>query len=79
MDVIIGNPPFLGGKLLRRGLGDQYVNRLFALWDGRVARESDLCCYWLEKSRAVIESGRARRAIPMRAVRAGEGGGRGAV
>jgi len=47
-DVAIGNPPFLGGKLLRTGLGDDYVERVFALWDGRVARESDLCCYWFE-------------------------------
>ena len=73
VDVIVGNPPFLGGKLLRRGLGDQYVDRLFAVWDGRVARESDLCCYWLEKSRAAIESGRARRAglLATQAVRGG--------
>jgi len=61
-DVAIGNPPFLGGKLLRAELGDNYVNQMFALWDGRVARESDLCCYWFEKARATIESGRLKRA-----------------
>jgi type II restriction/modification system DNA methylase subunit YeeA len=61
VDVIVGNPPFLGGKLLRRELGDEYVDRLFAVWDGRVARESDLCCYWFEKGRAAIENGRAKR------------------
>ena len=60
--VVIGNPPFLGGKLLRNGLGDEYVNHLFALWDGRVARESDLCCYWFEKARAMIQEGRLQRA-----------------
>lgn len=72
-DVIVGNPPFLGGKLLRRGLGDNYVDRLFAVWDGRVARESDLCCYWLEKSRAAIESGLATRAglLATQAIRGG--------
>ena len=26
-DVVIGNPPFLGGKLLRRSLGDSYAER----------------------------------------------------
>jgi type II restriction/modification system DNA methylase subunit YeeA len=62
VDVIIGNPPFLGGKLLRRNLGDDYVDRLFAVYDGRVARESDLCCYWFEKARAAIETGRAKSA-----------------
>ncbi|MDP2673514.1 MAG: class I SAM-dependent DNA methyltransferase [Dehalococcoidia bacterium] len=62
VDVVVGNPPFLGGKLLRHGLGDDYVERLFAVWDGRVARESDLCCYWFEKARGAIEAGRAKRA-----------------
>lgn len=60
--VVIGNPPFLGGKLLRTELGDDYVNQIFALWDGRVARESDLCCYWFEKARAMIEQGTLQRA-----------------
>ncbi len=27
-EIIIGNPPFLGGKLLRTGLGDNYVDEL---------------------------------------------------
>ena len=60
-DAAIGNPPFLGGKLLRTELGDNYVDRLFTLWDGRVARESDLCCYWFEKARAMIEAGKLKR------------------
>ncbi|MFH1108381.1 MAG: DNA methyltransferase [Planctomycetota bacterium] len=60
-DVIIGNPPFLGGKLLRTHLGDDYVDKLFRVWDDRVPREGDLCCYWFEKARAMIVSGRAKR------------------
>ena len=61
-DVIIGNPPFLGGKLLRRELGDDYVEALFEVWADRVSREADLCCYWFEKARSQIEHGDARRA-----------------
>lgn len=61
VNVIIGNPPFLGGKRLRAQLGDDYVNRLFELYDGRVPREADLVCYWFEKARAAIEAGSARR------------------
>ena len=61
-DVIIGNPPFLGGKILRRELGDEYVDTMFKVWDNRVPREADLCCYWFEKARSEIERGRARRA-----------------
>ena len=62
MDYLIGNPPFLGGKLLRRELGDAYVDRLFALWSDRVPREGDLCCYWFEKARAHIAHGDCQRA-----------------
>jgi len=62
VDFIIGNPPFLGGKLLRRELGDEYVDQMFALWQGRVPPEADLCCYWFEKARAHIAAGKCRRA-----------------
>ena len=61
-EFIIGNPPFLGGKLLRTQLGDDYIDRLFDLYDGRVPAEADIVCYWFEKARAKIESGRCSRA-----------------
>lgn len=61
-DVLIGNPPFLGGKLLRTNLGDDYIDALFDLWSDRVPREGDLCCYWFEKARRMIQRGRAKRA-----------------
>ena len=61
-DVIIGNPPFLGSKLIRRELGDNYVNAMFEVWADRVPREADLCCYWFEKARSQIEHGHVRRA-----------------
>ena len=61
-DFIIGNPPFLGGKSLRRELGDQYVDDLFALFRGRVKAESDLVVYWFEKARAEIERNKTTRA-----------------
>ena len=31
---MIGNPPFLGGKLLIGGLGEDYVAQMFAAWEG---------------------------------------------
>lgn len=61
-DVIVGNPPFLGGKLLRTGLKDKYVNSLFELYDEQVERQSDLVCYWFERARAFIEEGKVKRA-----------------
>jgi hypothetical protein len=53
--VIIGNPPFIGGKLMRANLSDEYVDALFAVYQGRVPREADFVCYWQEKARAMIE------------------------
>ena len=60
-DVIIGNPPFLGGKLMRAGLGDEYVDDLFSVYNGRVPREADFVTYWHEKARAMVAEGRAKR------------------
>jgi type II restriction/modification system DNA methylase subunit YeeA len=61
-NAIIGNPPFLGGKLLRRNLGDAYVDTLFEVYDGRVPKEADFVCYWHEKARAMVEAGGVERA-----------------
>ena len=61
-DVIISNPPFLGGKLIRRELGDSYVDALFENLGERVPPEADLCCYWFEKARQQIENGKCKRA-----------------
>src|SRR5690606_10603872 len=61
-EFIFRNPPFLGGKRLRAELGDDYVDAMFDVYDGRVPREADLVCYWFEKARAMIEAGRVRRA-----------------
>ncbi len=61
-DVIMGNPPFLGGKRLRAELQDQYVDQLFSLYADRVPREADLVCYWYEKARRQIEQNKAQRA-----------------
>ena len=61
-DVVIGNPPFLGSKLLIINLGEDYVARLFATYAGRVPAEADLVCYWFDKAGRQIASGEATRA-----------------
>ena len=61
-DVVIGNPPFLGGKLLITHLGEDYVSRMFSTYAGRVPAEADLVCYWFEKAGRQIASGQAARA-----------------
>ncbi len=62
VDFIIGNPPFLGDKLMRHELGDTYVDQVRALYADRIPGQSDLCCYWFEKARAHIAAGKCKRA-----------------
>ena len=62
VDAIVGNPPFLGGNRIRKELGDDHVDSLFRLYEGRVPAFADLCCYWFEKARAHIEAGHCKRA-----------------
>jgi type II restriction/modification system DNA methylase subunit YeeA len=62
VDVIIGNPPFLGGNKIRAELGNKYVDNLFELYQGRVPAFADLVCYWFEKARTMIEEGKTKRA-----------------
>jgi type II restriction/modification system DNA methylase subunit YeeA len=61
-EFVVGNPPFLGGKLLRTNLGDDYVDALYRVWRERVRPEADLCCYWFEKARQQIAAGKCSRA-----------------
>jgi hypothetical protein len=61
-DVIISNPPFLGDKLMRGELGDGYVEELRRTYGKRIPGQSDLCCYWFEKARDLIEHGSCKRA-----------------
>ena len=60
-DVVIGNPPFLGGKRLNEVLGEDYVSRIFSLYKGRVPAEADLVCYWFVIAGAHVGAGNARR------------------
>jgi len=61
-DIAIGNPPFLGSQRLRSELGEEYVDQLFNLYSDRIPGTSDLCCYWFEKARAMIEAEHLKRA-----------------
>ena len=72
-EFIVGNPPFLGGKLLRQGLSDDYVDLLFKRYDGQVAGEADLVCYWFYKAHRAIEASKAKRAglLATQAIRGG--------
>ena len=61
-DVIVSNPPFLGDKLMRSEMGDDYVKELRRTYGDRIPGQSDLCCYWFEKARDSIEHKHCKRA-----------------
>jgi hypothetical protein len=59
-DFIIGNPPFLGDKKMRGELGDDYVDRVRGLFEGRVPGSADFVTFWFEKAGEQIRSGHAK-------------------
>lgn len=48
-DVIIGNPPFLGAKLMKPKLGADYVNAVRAAYP-EVPGMADFCVYWFRRA-----------------------------
>ncbi|MEL4895190.1 DNA methyltransferase [Crocosphaera sp. Alani8] len=58
-DAIIGNPPFLGGKHLRKNLGHEYSDKVFKKYS-KVKDSVDFCAYWFRLAHENIEEkGRA--------------------
>ena len=73
-EFVVGNPPFLGAKLLRRHLGNDYVEALFDVWGSDVAGMGDLCCYWHELARRQVAAGVSKR-VGLLATNSIRGGG----
>lgn len=73
VEVIVGNPPFLGDKKMLSELGDKYVENLRRLYKGKVSGQSDLVGYWFERAREMMELGKVRRAglLATQAIRGG--------
>ena len=61
-DVVIGNPPFLGDRVMRGGLGHEYTEILRRTYRGTVPGSADLVCYWFAKAGALVGEGRIARA-----------------
>lgn len=62
-DVIVGNPPFLGGSKKRGELGGDYFNALAKAYPKhRAPPGADLVCYWFDKARMQIEQGKTKAA-----------------
>lgn len=56
-DVVVGNPPFVGDKLMISKLGEDYVRLLRQIYEGRVPGGADLVCYWFVKAWNLIKNG----------------------
>jgi len=57
-DAIVGNPPFLGAKLMNQSLGIEPTARVRSIFADRLPGFTDFVCYWFEKARASIVNGR---------------------
>ena len=55
-DVVIGNPPFLGDKLLRRNLGDEYVEKLRNAYRKCLKNNVNLVVYWFAQANRHLEA-----------------------
>jgi len=61
-DVIVGNPPFLGGSKKSGELGRSYFDAINRLYDAHVPGGADLVCYWFHKAHKQIVARQAQRA-----------------
>lgn len=70
-EAIIGNPPFLGSKYFRKGrpqrkggastgLGDEYTDRLYEVFKGKVPASADLVAYWFYKAGQAATTGEVK-------------------
>jgi type II restriction/modification system DNA methylase subunit YeeA len=60
-EFIVGNPPFVGAKLMNRKVGREKTALYRSIFSGRLAGFSDLVCFWFEKARTQVENGTAAR------------------
>lgn len=61
-DVVVGNPPFLGGKRLLAGLGEEYTKALRKAYAESLSDFSDLVCYWFARCWEMMNMGKVTRA-----------------
>ncbi len=59
-DFVVGNPPFLGNKLMREDLGDGYAETLRAAWPD-VPESANFVMYWWNLAAEQVRAGSVRR------------------
>lgn len=59
-DFIVGNPPFIGDKAMRRALGNGYVDAIRDVWM-ELPESTDFVMYWWHIAAELVRSGKAER------------------
>lgn len=59
-DYIVGNPPFLGNKRMRDGLGDGYVEALRLAWKKCKPDSWDFVMFWWHQAAELVRDGKAK-------------------
>lgn len=72
-EFVVGNPPFLSGKRMRKNMPKEYISALRGVFNGRLPGAPDLVCYFFEKARAMVADKQTRRVgfIATQAIRNG--------
>ena len=60
-DYIVGNPPFIGDKAMKRALGDDYVEAIRHAYKLDLPESADFVLYWWNNAAHVVRSGSAHR------------------
>ncbi|MDX1995145.1 MAG: DNA methyltransferase [bacterium] len=55
-EACIGNPPYLGSRVIRTQLGNEYVNKLRTAYP-QIPGNADYCVYWFRKAHEVMQTG----------------------
>lgn len=62
VDVVVGNPPFIGARKLKPELGKTYVEILRKTYKGLISNGSDFVCFWFLKSHDYMRKNQLKRA-----------------
>lgn len=61
VDVIVGNPPFLGSRKMRPELGNEYCDTLESVYGGYIKDSPDFVCYWFLKATEQLRNKKVNR------------------
>jgi len=59
-EFIIGNPPFIGGSMVRSNLGDNYAEALWAAHSNRVNDSADFVMFWWDRAAEILTAKKSK-------------------